>query len=313
MRFIVMAAFALVFSCGAALACPDWQRGFEQASYTGQDLRTGITLPLFAGGNFNLQACALGNRPGEVLGVGFVPAAPTFTFQFDPQGADSLVIEVESGCDPTLLVNTADEVWLFNDDFSGLNPAITLVEPDRFSGRIDLWIGTFSANASCNVNLQLRATGVAPPGSVDTQPDPNAICPSFATRGTSISMSAVQFEDPQLFPISTGVLSADLGECPNTQGVGVTPVAPQFTFELAAMSGYQLFIGIEESGGCDTVLLVNTADAEWHFNDDRGPNDLNSTLILDGPGIEGRIDIWFGTFFGNECSGTLVMQARRLQ
>ena len=43
----------------------------------------------------------------------------------------------------------------------------------------------------------------------------------------------------------------------------------------------------------DTVLLVNSPDAEWHCNDDF--SGLNPAVVFENP-LEGQYDIWVGTY-----------------
>jgi hypothetical protein len=43
----------------------------------------------------------------------------------------------------------------------------------------------------------------------------------------------------------------------------------------------------------DTILLVNTPDGNWHFNDDyRG---TNSAITFQNP-MQGQYDIWTGSY-----------------
>jgi hypothetical protein len=50
---------------------------------------------------------------------------------------------VEARDDTVLLVNTPDGEWHCNDDYSGLNPALTFEAPQE--GQYDIWVGTYSA------------------------------------------------------------------------------------------------------------------------------------------------------------------------
>jgi hypothetical protein len=61
---------------------------------------------------------------------------------FTPDGAP-LSFYVEARDDTVLLVNTPDGEWHCNDDYSGLNPALTFEAPQE--GQYDIWVGTYSA------------------------------------------------------------------------------------------------------------------------------------------------------------------------
>jgi hypothetical protein len=62
---------------------------------------------------------------------------------FFTPGDDPLSFYVEARDDTVLLVNTPDGEWHCNDDFSGLDPALTFETPQE--GQYDIWVGTFSA------------------------------------------------------------------------------------------------------------------------------------------------------------------------
>jgi hypothetical protein len=66
---------------------------------------------------------------------------------------------------------------------------------------------------------------------------------------------------------------------------------------------------IQGQSACDTVLLVRTPDGSWYFDDDSNGNmdpmlDLYNTRMLNG-----RLDIWMGTYDGNgNCQATVEME-----
>jgi protease YdgD len=74
--------------------------------------------------------------------AGYFADAPDFRVFFTPDD-DPLSFYVEARDDTVLLVNTPDGEWHCNDDFSGLNPALTFETP--LEGQYDIWVGTFSA------------------------------------------------------------------------------------------------------------------------------------------------------------------------
>ena len=59
---------------------------------------------------------------------------------------------------------------------------------------------------------------------------------------------------------------------------------------------YSLTIKVQNAGG-DTILLVNSPDGEWHFNDDT--NGLDPAITFQKP-ASGLYDIWIGTVYEGE-------------
>ena len=56
---------------------------------------------------------------------------------------------------------------------------------------------------------------------------------------------------------------------------------------------------------CDAAMLVNTADGQWHFDDDANGNLDPRLTIPAGAALDGQVDVWIGTFAGGECAATL--------
>ena len=108
----------------------------------------------------------------------------------------------------------------------------------------------------------------------------------------------------------TAMGGADLFNCIGIPGGrGYAPQAPQYSFFLSGMSGYELDLSVQAD--CDTVMVVNSADATWYFDDDSGGGSLNPALrIPGGAGLEGRLDVWVGTYGGGSCPATLTARFR---
>ena len=87
-------------------------------------------------------------------------------------------------------------------------------------------------------------------------------------------------------------------------GAGYFPAAPDFSFQLSGMNRYQLVISVISE--CDAALLINTASANWYYDDDDNGN-LDPRIVLTRP-INGRIDIWIGTYDGDYCNAQLQME-----
>ena len=143
-------ALAVSLTAGAARAdCPTWQYDARaHISGSEQQFRAPQRYDVVAGGRANLNGC-------PVPGTGFVAAIPDFELNYQSvQGAD-LNLRVESACDTTLLVNTANATWFFDDDTGGaLQPSLRL--PQAGSGTYDIWVGTYSP-ALCQAQLIVEA------------------------------------------------------------------------------------------------------------------------------------------------------------
>ncbi len=87
-------------------------------------------------------------------------------------------------------------------------------------------------------------------------------------------------------------------------GAGYFPSAPDFSFSLSGMDRYRLEISVVSE--CDAALLINTASANWYYDDDDNGN-LDPRIVLTRP-INGRIDIWIGTYDGEYCNARLQME-----
>ena len=90
-------------------------------------------------------------------------------------------------------------------------------------------------------------------------------------------------------------------------GVGYANSQPQYSFNLSGMDGYGR-LEIEVESQCDPTLLVNTPDTTWYFDDD-GNGSLQPLLNLpSGPAMNGRLDVWVGTYNGATCPATLELE-----
>lgn len=77
---------------------------------------------------------------------GFVNAAPDYELNYTAgRQFDVLNIYARSKADTLLVVNTPSGHWICNDDYSGLDPLISLQRPE--SGIYDIWVGTYGADA----------------------------------------------------------------------------------------------------------------------------------------------------------------------
>ncbi len=134
-------------------------------------------------------------------------------------------------------------------------------------------------------------------------------CPDYELYGARHSLTGEQLFAEQTFTVTAGG-DQDLTQCSGIQpqgggGSGSFTTSPDFSFELSGLKSYSLTIKTMAEG-CDTVLLVNTADATWYYDDDSN-GDMNALINLPTPS-DGWIDVWVGTFDGSFCEATLSLE-----
>ena len=119
-------------------------------------------------------------------------------------------------------------------------------------------------------------------------------CPSYnnPTVFGSANIPANFQPDPWVRNVTAGgrVSLQNCGfSCP-----GFVVSRPDFRFFYSGTSPTgQLTIAIEARSNVDTILLVNTPDGNWHYNDDyRG---TNSAITFFNP-LQGQYDVWTGSY-----------------
>lgn len=120
-------------------------------------------------------------------------------------------------------------------------------------------------------------------------------CPSYnnPTVFGSANIPANFLPDPWVRNVTAGG-RVSLQNCGfNFPGFVVS--RPDFRFQYSGTSPTgQLTIALEARSNVDTILLVNTPDGNWHFNDDfRGSR--NSAITFFNP-LQGQYDIWTGSY-----------------
>jgi hypothetical protein len=122
-----------------------------------------------------------------------------------------------------------------------------------------------------------------------------AACPSYnnPTVFGSANIPANFQPDPWVRNVTAGG-QVSLQAC-GFSYPGFTVSRPDFRFFYSGTSPTgQLTIALEARSSVDTVLLVNTPDGNWHFNDDyRG---TNSAITFTNP-LQGQYDIWTGSYY----------------
>ncbi|MEM9317579.1 MAG: hypothetical protein AAGA70_01075 [Pseudomonadota bacterium] len=135
-------------------------------------------------------------------------------------------------------------------------------------------------------------------------------CPSFASVGNE-AYDIAGTTGPTTFSVVAG--GSNQAEfcggifpvnAPSAYGYFISP--PDFSFFLAGAPGATVVVSTNSPNpSCDTVLLSNTPNTNWYFNDDA--NQLQSRIEM--PNVaEGRLDVWVGTFDGTFCQTNLILE-----
>ncbi len=301
MRLMTASAIAMFAMGGAAMACPNYQLGQNALSYDGSQLNQPINLSATAGGSFSLDQCGLG-----ALGYGQFRAAPDYTLNLTGMEGRELDVYTNSSCDPALLINDATGQWHFNDDRNSLQPGLTL-PVGAANGRVDVWVGTFSGGG-CPATLSVQALGggLTPPPPPPPPPVTVSGCPTWEVPGPALAFDSSQILQPLSY-IAQATGGVSVRDCPTVEGGGSASQAPQFTVTLSNMEGYNL--SLLANAECDSTLLVNGADTSWYYNDDGQGAFQPELTITEQEAINGRLDVWVGTFGGGSCAGTFTLQA----
>ncbi|WP_375550246.1 hypothetical protein [Rhodophyticola porphyridii] len=279
----------------APASCPTWNMQGAQIQLTGDQLYAPQRYGVQAQGTTPASNC------GEFQGTGYFSAAPQYSFYLSGMDPYRLAIDVVAECDTTLLVNSADTTWHFDDDGAGYpNPRLELVGAQALNGRVDVWVGSYSGTP-CNATLNMETFYVTAPA---PQPQQAAGCPSFALSGQQVNITGQQLYSPQAYGVQAGG-GTPVGDCGIGAG-GYANATPDYTFFLSGMDQYRLAIDVDSQ--CDSTLIVNAANGQWFYDDDSNGN-LDPRLDLRGAHLlNGRVDVWVGTFSGDSCPATLNME-----
>ena len=131
-----------------------------------------------------------------------------------------------------------------------------------------------------------------------------AACPNVSAPGVAnYSTNGQDLYSPNSYSVAAGG-QASLSSC-GFNGTGYVISQPDFEFQLSGMESYgRLNLRVDSS--CDSVLLVNDAAGNWHFNDDSNGN-LDPSIDIRSP-ASGVYDIWVGTYNGDICNATLTLE-----
>lgn len=125
--------------------------------------------------------------------------------------------------------------------------------------------------------------------------------------GQEYSFTGQQVYQPVGFPVVAGG-DYRLSSCNirflSDRGDGYVTRAPDFTFGISGLSGYELQFRVESD--CDAILVVNTGGANWYYDDDDAGNG-DPAIRLTRPS-EGIYDAWIGTYDGKSCQARLIVE-----
>lgn len=154
------------------------------------------------------------------------------------------------------------------------------------------------------MSISLRALSIAVALGLGAGAASAQQCPDWQLNGIPITTDSDTAWVPQQYPVFAGG-NVNLSGCTLFQGVGTVTAAPTFSINYdARQHGRDLEFRVQSQ--CDTTLLVNDSTARWQFNDD-ADGTLSPRLRLAGA-PSGRYDVWVGTFGGQSCQATLVVE-----
>ncbi len=281
--------------------CPDPSMIGPSLTLVGSELLTMQGYVANGGGEQDLFECGLNTDAW-----GYATQAPQFTLNMSQMDGYTFVAELDTECDPTLLMHTPNGQWYFNDDGpEGLNSRLE-VSGSELNGKVDIWVGTFGGG-ECSGSIFFSTMQGDTGGGGGGATPPAGNCPDPNQMGAQVfsEFNGEELYSPDTFQTMAGG-TADIFDC-NVGGVGYTSVAPNFTFNLSGMDGYGR-LEIEVASECDPTLLARTPDGVWHFDDDSG-GELQPLLNLaSGAGLNGRLDIWVGTYGGDTCDVSVELE-----
>ena len=149
MKTLLTSAAILLAGSAAALACPSFMQPGATYQFSGDQLLSPQTAPVVAGGAFPVASCGL-------PGLGFANQVPQYSLMLSGMDAYRLDMSVVSECDATLLVNTVNTTWMFDDDSNGnLDPRLSISGAEHLNGRVDIWVGTYgnASNQQAQINI----------------------------------------------------------------------------------------------------------------------------------------------------------------
>jgi hypothetical protein len=101
--------------------------------------------------------------------------------------------------------------------------------------------------------------------------------------------------------MTIGGANTNLVNCAGIDGVGFFYANPTFTLDLSDVGDDFWRFQVNTPAAATPTLLVQDAAGNFHFDDDSG-SDFNSRVrMFDMDDIQGRINIWVGTYNNATC------------
>lgn len=130
-------------------------------------------------------------------------------------------------------------------------------------------------------------------------------CPSPSNTGAvSLSYSSDELYTAKTHKVLAGG-SLDLAGCTSLPGLGFVMSAPDFSVTFSGNSAGRA-LEFRLNSECDSILLVNDASGNWHYDDDSNGS-LDAKLRL-AKAANGIYDVWVGTRYSGNCNATLVIE-----
>lgn len=138
-------------------------------------------------------------------------------------------------------------------------------------------------------------------------------CPTIDFAGPVSTRTGGQLDNNDLNVDVTAGGATQAGSCSGIPGWGFFNANPSITLFLSGMQDMKE-LEIETRDSCDTVLLIRDPLGNFYFDDDGGASHsqfasrfkFTPNNGFDMGTLNGRIDIWVGTYAGNTCNNVTV-------
>ncbi len=129
-----------------------------------------------------------------------------------------------------------------------------------------------------------------------------AQCPSGAAASEPLYRSGLELNEATSLDATAGG-PLDLGECEDLPGAGYISDAPSLSLAFTRDEPRDLRIRVRSD--CDSTLLINDVNRNWHFDDDTNTTDPE-VWIENAP--SGRLDIWVGSISNETCAAAVELE-----
>lgn len=225
---------------------------------------------------------------------GYVADVPDYTINYQGRGRRPLELSAHSSADTTLVVVGPDGRAHCNDDSNGLNPALSIHNPQ--AGNYAVWVGTFSQNAGypdASLTVSTRR-GPNPGPQPRPRPDPHQSSFNASAQPTYGYVDVSGRFGSQSFDLQAGGTlraSSVVAQCE-----GFIADAPDYTIDYSGRGRRPLAFAAHSSA--DTTMVVVGPDGAIYCDDDT--NGLNPALNIHNPQA-GLYAVWIGTFSANNA------------